>query len=83
MDRATLLGIAKHFETGETLSEEIYQKLLAARTFRAASQTLRQVTDVFLENIDAIYMQLRNIHLNSYILIETSVPHRLLIFCSS
>ncbi|KAI5081968.1 hypothetical protein GOP47_0001711 [Adiantum capillus-veneris] len=41
--RATLLGIAKHYETGETLSEEMYQKLLAARTFRAASLTLRQI----------------------------------------
>jgi oligopeptidase A len=48
LDRATLLGIAKHFETGETLSEEIYQKLLDARTFRAASQTLRQVNHVVL-----------------------------------
>ena len=56
MDRPTLLGIAKHFETGETLSEEIYQKLLAARTFRAASQTLRQVTDVFLEIIEAMHI---------------------------
>lgn len=41
--RATLLGIAKHYQTGETLSEEIYEKLLAARTFRAASLTLRQI----------------------------------------
>lgn len=41
--RATLLGIAKHYETGETLPEEIYQKLVAARTFRAASQMMRQI----------------------------------------
>ncbi|KAK9110784.1 hypothetical protein Sjap_018844 [Stephania japonica] len=41
--RDTLLSIAKHFETGESLSEEVYQKLLAARTFRAGSLSLRQI----------------------------------------
>jgi oligopeptidase A len=41
--RDTLMGIAKHYKTGETLSEEIYLKLVAARTFRAASQNLRQI----------------------------------------
>lgn len=38
------MSIAKHYETGETLPEEIYQKLLAARTFRAGSLSLRQVS---------------------------------------
>ena len=41
--RTTLMGIAKHFETGEQLPEHLYQKLVAARTFRAASQMMRQV----------------------------------------
>ncbi|KAH9300446.1 hypothetical protein KI387_012029, partial [Taxus chinensis] len=41
--RDTLMGIAKHYKTGETLSEAIYSKLVAARTFRAASQNLRQI----------------------------------------
>ncbi|KAL8246955.1 hypothetical protein R6Q59_008171 [Mikania micrantha] len=41
--RDTLMGIAKHYETGESLPEEIYQKLLAARTFRAGSLSLRQL----------------------------------------
>ncbi|KAF3795877.1 Organellar oligopeptidase A [Nymphaea thermarum] len=41
--RDTLMGIAKHFETGENLPEEVYQKLLAARTFRAGSMSLRQI----------------------------------------
>ncbi|KAJ6321080.1 hypothetical protein OIU78_016310, partial [Salix suchowensis] len=40
--RETLMGIAKHYETGETLPEEVYSKLLAARTFRAGSFSLRQ-----------------------------------------
>lgn len=33
-NRAVLYSFAKHFETGEPLPEEIYQKLLAARTYR-------------------------------------------------
>jgi oligopeptidase A len=42
-DRATLFGMAKHYETGESLPEEYYQRLLAARTFMSGSATLRQV----------------------------------------
>lgn len=42
--RETLMGIAKHFETGESLPEEVYLKLVAARTFRAGSLSLRQVS---------------------------------------
>ncbi|KAH8503852.1 hypothetical protein H0E87_014919 [Populus deltoides] len=41
--RETLMGIAKHYETGESLPEEVYLKLLAARTFRAGSLSLRQI----------------------------------------
>lgn len=41
--RDTLMSIAKHYETGETLPEEVYKKLLAARTFRAGSLSLRQI----------------------------------------
>ncbi|XP_078430635.1 putative cytosolic oligopeptidase A [Wolffia australiana] len=41
--RDTLMSIAKHYETGESLPEEVYQKLLAARTFRAGSLSLRQI----------------------------------------
>lgn len=42
--RDTLMSIAKHYETGECLPEDIYKKLLAARTFRAGSLSLRQVS---------------------------------------
>lgn len=38
------MSIAKHYETGESLPEDIYKKLLAARTFRAGSFSLRQVS---------------------------------------
>ncbi|KAL9683610.1 hypothetical protein QQ045_015433 [Rhodiola kirilowii] len=41
--RNTLMGIAKHYETGESLPEDIFLKLLAARTFRAGSLSLRQL----------------------------------------
>ncbi|KAF3439158.1 hypothetical protein FNV43_RR17433 [Rhamnella rubrinervis] len=41
--RDTLMGLAKHYETGESLPEDIYLKLLAARTFRAGSLSLRQI----------------------------------------
>ncbi|PKA48468.1 oligopeptidase A [Apostasia shenzhenica] len=41
--RNTLMSIAKHYETGDLLPEEIYQKLLAAKTFRAGSLNLRQI----------------------------------------
>ncbi|KAG7554818.1 Peptidase M3A/M3B catalytic domain [Arabidopsis suecica] len=41
--RDTLMSIAKHYQTGETLPENVYKKLLAARTFRAGSLSLRQL----------------------------------------
>ena len=42
-DRATLMGMARHWQSGEPLPEADYQKLLAARTFMGGSATLRQV----------------------------------------
>lgn len=42
-DRATLFGMAKHYETGETLPEHYYQKLLAARHYMSGTAMLRQV----------------------------------------
>ncbi|KAI3993541.1 hypothetical protein MKX01_002554 [Papaver californicum] len=47
--RNTLLSIAKHYETGEMLPDEVYSKLLAARTFRAGSLNLHQVSCTDLE----------------------------------
>ena len=44
------MGIAKHYETGETLPEDVYKKLLAARTFRAGSLSLRQVCYFLINN---------------------------------
>ncbi len=42
-DRATLMGMARHWQTEEPLPEADFQKLLAARTFMGGSATLRQV----------------------------------------
>lgn len=44
------MGIAKHFETGESLPEDVYLKLVAARTYRAGSLSLRQVSYVLVNN---------------------------------
>ncbi|KAL0377984.1 UNVERIFIED_CONTAM: Organellar oligopeptidase A, chloroplastic/mitochondrial [Sesamum radiatum] len=41
--RDTLMSIGKHYETGESIPDDIYKKLLAARTFRAGSLSLRQL----------------------------------------
>ncbi|NJK35412.1 MAG: M3 family metallopeptidase [Oscillatoriales cyanobacterium SM2_2_1] len=42
-DRSTLMGMAKHYQSGETLPEHYYQKLLAARNFMSGSAMLRQL----------------------------------------
>ncbi|GAB4848831.1 hypothetical protein Ancab_003625 [Ancistrocladus abbreviatus] len=41
--RDTLMSIAKHYETGECLPDEVYHKLLAAKTYSAGLLTLRQI----------------------------------------
>ncbi|MBQ16383.1 MAG: peptidase M3 [Planctomycetaceae bacterium] len=52
--RPTLLGIARHFETGEVLPEDLFEKLCRARTFRAGSLMLRQL------NFGMVDMQLHH-----------------------
>jgi oligopeptidase A len=42
-DRPTLMGMARHYETGEPLPEHYYQKLLAARHYMSGSGMLRQL----------------------------------------
>jgi oligopeptidase A len=41
--RETLLGLTGHYETGEPLPEATFEKIAAARTFRAGSDMLRQL----------------------------------------
>ena len=43
LHRPTLMAMARHYETGAPLPEALYQKLCAAKTYRAASVMLRQL----------------------------------------
>ena len=58
-DKNTLLNIAKHWETGDELSEEDYNKLCKNRTFNCGMNTLRQlhfaITDLRLHSNISIY----------------------------
>jgi oligopeptidase A len=47
--RETLFGLSAHVETGAPLPEELYQKLYAARNYRAGSLMLRQLYFAFLD----------------------------------
>jgi oligopeptidase A len=42
-DRPTLFGMARHYQTGEPLPEELYQKLLASKQYQAGLMMLRQL----------------------------------------
>jgi oligopeptidase A len=42
-ERASLDLFARHHESGATIPEEIFQKMTAAKNFRSASMTMRQV----------------------------------------
>ena len=42
-DTRTLYSFATHYSTGEPLPQELFKRLKAAKTFRAASMMLRQV----------------------------------------
>jgi len=41
--RETLLGLSGHWQTGEKLPDDLFAKILAARTFRSGSDMLRQI----------------------------------------
>tara|TARA_Y100001968_G_C19450442_1_gene768175 strand:+ start:3310 stop:5439 length:2130 start_codon:yes stop_codon:yes gene_type:complete len=43
LDRSTIMGMAKHWQTGEELPEEEFNKLRSSRTFNSGMATLRQI----------------------------------------
>merc|ERR1712203_318328 len=42
-DKATVDGMARHYKTGEAIPDALWNKVLAAKTYRAASMMLRQL----------------------------------------
>jgi oligopeptidase A len=47
--RDTLLGMSGHVDTGEPLPDDLYDKICAARNYRAGSMMLRQLYFAFLD----------------------------------
>ena len=47
--RETLLGLTAHVDSGAQLPEELFSKILASRTFRSGSDTLRQLYFSFVD----------------------------------
>ncbi len=76
-DKKTLLNIAKHWETGEKLPEDDYQKLCANRTFNCGMTTLRQLhfalTDLRIHSNIPSYKDKNCDQIRREIAIETTV----------
>lgn len=49
LEKNTLFGMAKHYETGETLPYHYYEKLLASKNYMSGSAMLRQLSFSLLD----------------------------------
>ncbi len=47
--RETLLGLTEHVDTGARLPDDLFDKIVASRTFRSGSDTLRQLYFSFVD----------------------------------
>ena len=76
-DKKTLLNIAKHYETGERLNNEDYEKLCANRTFNCGMGTLRQlhfaITDLRLHSNLSSYQELTSDEIRRDIAVNTTI----------
>jgi Zn-dependent oligopeptidase len=54
-DKPTLYSFARHYQTGEALPEDMFDKIKAARTFRSGTDTLRQVRCLISDVPDALH----------------------------
>ena len=76
-DKNTLLNIAKHWQTGEKLSNNDYEKLCSNRTFHCGMSTLRQlhfaITDLRLHSNIANYSDKNSDEIRREIAENTSV----------
>ena len=43
LDKATVDGFAQHYETGEPMPDELFERIIAAKNFRSATGMLRQI----------------------------------------
>ena len=49
LEENTLFGMAKHYQTGETLPEHYYEKLIASKNYMSGSAMLRQLHFALLD----------------------------------
>ncbi len=53
-NKPTLMAMARHYETGQTIPEDLFEKVKAAKNFRSGSAMLRQLefgkTDMYLHH---------------------------------
>jgi oligopeptidase A len=77
-ERESLDLFARHYQTGERIPDDLYVKLKAARTFRSASTTMRQIQfakmDLLLHTHTAEYLEGNLEERMREVLADTMIP---------